>query len=79
MSLRHFVRHDKTVDKQRLQAQRNELPYSNCKAAMLDGKPVTMQAISHGLRLLRDVRAAPPLEMPLCWARRRSGLGVEPT
>lgn len=30
--------------------------YSNCSAAMLEGKPVTMQAISHGRRLARAVR-----------------------
>ena len=40
--------------------------YSNCNAAMLDGNPVTMHDISHGLRLFLAVRFAPPLVRPLC-------------
>lgn len=53
--------------------------YSNCKAAMLEGKPVTKQTISHGLRLVFDVLTAPPCTRPLCCLRRRTGFGVLPT
>ena len=53
--------------------------HSNCRADILDVKPETMQVISHGRRLSRPVRTAPPLTRPLCWLRRRSGFGVEPT
>jgi len=52
--------------------------HSNCKAAYLDGKPVTMQVISQGRFVCRDVRFAPPLLEPLCWPSRRAGLGVLP-
>ena len=52
--------------------------YSNCRAAMFDGNPLTMQVISHGCRWWRAVLAAPPRETPLCWARRRGGFGVDP-
>ena len=40
--------------------------YSNCKAAILEGKPVTMHVISHGRSDRVAVRLAPPLDMPLC-------------
>ena len=53
--------------------------YSNCKAAILLGKPVTRQLISQGLNESRDVLTAPPLDSPLCCLRRRTGLGVLPT
>jgi hypothetical protein len=53
--------------------------YSNCKAAILLGKPVTSRLISHGLNESRDVLTAPPLDSPLCCFRRRTGLGVLPT
>ena len=53
--------------------------YSNCRAAICDGKPEMMQAISQGRKLSLDVLTAPPLERPLCWASRRTGFGVEPT
>jgi hypothetical protein len=53
--------------------------YSNCKAAILLGKPVTRRLISHGLSESRDVLTAPPLDSPLCCFRRRTGLGVLPT
>jgi hypothetical protein len=53
--------------------------YSNCKAAILLGKPVTRQLISQGLSESRDVLTAPPLDSPLCCFRRRTGLGVLPT
>jgi len=41
--------------------------YSNCRAAMLDGKPWTMQVISHGRSVCRAVLVAPPFVWPLCW------------
>jgi hypothetical protein len=53
--------------------------YSNCSAATLLGKPLTMAVISHGLNLSIAVCAAPPLAMPLCCRSRRTGFGVEPT
>lgn len=52
--------------------------YSNCRAAILLGKPVTKQVISHGRSVSLDVRTAPPFDSPLCCLRRRGGLGVEP-
>ena len=52
--------------------------HSNCNAAILDGKPVTMQIISHGRSFLRLVLQAPPFTSPLCWPSRRRGSGVEP-
>lgn len=52
--------------------------YSNFKAAVELAKPETKATISHGRREFRDVRTAPPLTTPLCWLRRRGGLGVEP-
>lgn len=54
-------------------------PYSNCKAATLDGNPETTQVISHGRRCCRAVLTAPPLDKPLCWSSRRRGFGVDPT
>lgn len=44
--------------------RRDSCSYSNCKAAILDGKPITTHIISQGLFF--DVRIAPPLESPLC-------------
>lgn len=52
--------------------------YSNFRAPTMLGKPDTTPTISHGRRLSRDVRAAPPLALPLCWFRRRGGWGVDP-
>lgn len=53
-------------------------PYSNLSAATILGNPETKTIISQGRRLSRDVRAAPPLDSPLCCFRRRGGFGVEP-
>lgn len=50
--------------------------HSNCKTAFRVIKPSMMTTISHGLKLSRAVRFAPPT--PLCWASRRAGSGVEP-
>ena len=52
--------------------------HSNCRAEILEGKPATMQVISHGRRLFLEVLTAPPVEIPLCCASLRRGLGVEP-
>jgi hypothetical protein len=41
---------------------------SNCNAAMLEGKPCTIQVISQGRSFARAVLLAPPLELPLCCA-----------
>ena len=53
--------------------------YSNCRAAILLGNPVTRQVISHGRNESREVLAAPPFVSPLCCLSRRAGLGVLPT
>lgn len=47
--------------------------YSNFSAATDPGNPDTRPTISHGLKVLRDVRAAPPLACPLCCFSRRGG------
>lgn len=52
--------------------------HSNCRAAILLGKPVTKHVISHGRRVSLDVRTAPPLASPLCCLSRRGGFGVLP-
>ena len=53
--------------------------HSNCRAAILLGKPVTIALIIHGRLSSLEVRYAPPCARPLCCLRRRGGLGVEPT
>jgi hypothetical protein len=53
--------------------------YSNCKAAILLGNPVTRHVISHGLRLFLEVRTAPPVLSPLCCLSLLVGFGVLPT
>lgn len=55
-----------------------ELTHSNLSAASIPGNPETTATISHGLRLARDVRAAPPFTSPLCCFSRRGGFGVDP-
>ena len=68
------------MEKLKSQGTRDEMgTYSNCKAAILLGKPVTKHVISHGRSESRDVLTAPPLDSPLCCLRRRTGLGVLPT
>ena len=52
--------------------------HSNFSAAVMLGNPETRATISHGRRLWREVRAAPPRTRPLCWLSRRGGFGVEP-
>lgn len=42
------------------------------------GNPETRAIISQGRKVLRDVRTAPPFDMPLCCFKRRGGFGVEP-
>jgi hypothetical protein len=56
-----------------------DIDTSNCRAAMRDGKPNTMQATSHGRYASRDVRTAPPVAMPLCCFHLRRMFGVDPT
>lgn len=53
--------------------------HSNCSAAVRLMNPSTITTISHGRRLCRAVRCAPPLVVPLCCASRRAGFGVDPT
>jgi hypothetical protein len=53
--------------------------YSNCKAAILLGKPVTKQVISQGRSESFEVRAAPPIASPLCCRSLLTGFGVLPT
>jgi hypothetical protein len=53
--------------------------YSNFKAAIELGNPVTSTIISQGRRFSRDVRTAPPLASPLCCLSRLGGFGVDPT
>lgn len=54
------------------------MTHSNFRAAIMLGNPDTKPTISHGRRLLREVRLAPPGVSPLCCFKRRGGLGVDP-
>ena len=72
-----MVRKDVTVD--RGGYKESEMTYSNCRAAIFEGKPVTIVVISHGRNVEAEVRVAPPTASPLCCFRRRGGFGVEPT
>jgi hypothetical protein len=70
-------KHGEVMNKQR--PEDNKLTYSNCKAAIFEGNPVTRQVISHGRSVFLDVLTAPPLAIPLCCFKRLTGCGVLPT